>query len=1035
MTRALALVILVSCARPATPTTAPTASSSRADKDGEEALLVTPARIFPPTERSDIMAEAFEPDGSRRFVSQGMRLVERPDGSLDSAAEFFPPARAITATALPQRFGGGFLFVANTGGSAMLFGAATWTAPLSPVGRFDGEVDRLVAGFDRIYLLRKPSSAWIAIDPTTGREVGLGSLPPAPGYGAMAFADEWLGAVELPFLGVSATFDAGGTWHRLGIDHALLSAADGGVLVETAGRRQVLGPSGTLEPVEADSGRPGSAKRKVSLSGIRRPLGLRPLETAVLHGFPEPRGTALVAAGGNLLRVRLQDGAVVAETRDAYPGADVCDPVKISASAGFVCGEAAGATRIFAVEEPLSLRLVHSFAEPRKVAPNGRGSLVVRGGCSDGTAHEPVYCVLPGHAEPYLVARGSDTERVVALSDGRTAVIEPPRTGFSGTLTFAGPSTRGPTVRLRFPKPTDEALSVLLGQGFWLDALEQAESGKIRGFIAGASTFVGVRLDLSGELQLGEPEQSLDRAFLSGRYGLVVGRSGGARETTDGGFHWSDADLATEPDLKAERSFGATNGCTAVGCAFAGWLRVGWGSPERVKRAPAPEATSFQSPGGGRWSLECDADGRKSQPALPVRPENDERTVSPWNPFAEVAPPIRAASDTGFDVGSEAELYLYRAYVWGPPGDGWARQARWLVRVRDPYRVDGGVWSTAPSPVPWSRAEQAADVFGRSTSGPPSTFRLLSDPLRHVALLMVTLRGSMDLFLLEEGRAIVRLNTSGALGVVTGFAMAKNRVYVGALSENRSFRVYRVEASGLKLVDELPDVAARPEAPTLAPSLHGDALGLWVHSVHHYLYPFDPNRGALDSPIVVRANDLSRMPEPCNSGEDGYVVGDALSLEPSFDLTGKGGAGFRVGNGAEVRLVVSQSRVCVDGIAAQGGPLGSDGKDPASQTFGMLGSRGPGRGLGSGPGSERLGTRARGGIRLSGPSASGPGRGTEGAKGTPRPSSERTNDSDRASDSAAREKTSPKLSTQSTLRVPFVLNTPDGGRRSFGCFD
>jgi hypothetical protein len=352
----------------------------------------------------------------------------------------------------------------------------------------------------------------------------------------------------------------------------------------------------------------------------------------------------------------------------------------------------------------------------------------------------------------------------------------------------------------------------------------------------------------------------------------------------------------------------------------------------------------------------------------------------------------------GFDVGSEAELYLYRAYVWGPPGDGWERQARWQVRVRDPYGVDGGIWSTAPSPVPWPRADQAADVFGRSTTGPPSTFRLLSDPLHHVALLIVTLRGSMDLFLLEEGRAIVRIDTRGSPGVVTGFATAKSRVYVGALAENRAFRIFTVEAGGLTLLKELPDVTARPEPPSLAPSLHGDALGLWVHSVHHYLYPFDPGRGTLDRPIEVSAELLSRLPEPCTSGEDGYVVGDALSLEPTFDIGVD--HSVRLSNGAEARLVVSSSRVCVEGVVAPGGPAlgGDDARSPAP---------------------SRLGRVVRGGARPGTSGRAAPSRGE--ADGDPRRSS---------AGGAGR-----ALAPPAGPPVPLVVNFPDGSRESFRCRD
>jgi hypothetical protein len=917
-----ALALFAACSGSRAPAgaagAAPTVLRGTSQKSAKEPPLVTPSRVLPPTDR-ELLAEGFDSDGSRRFVSQTLRLVERPNGALEAATEYFPPARGVTATELPPRLGGGFLFVLNVGGSALLYRAPSWTGPLSAVTRLDSEVDRLIPGFDRLYVLRRSSTEWAAVDLVSGRELDLGSLPISAGYGSMAFADEWLAAVELPFTGVAATFDAGSTWHSVGVDHAMLSTSGGGIVLETGEQKRLLGANGTLEAVTKSELVQSRKPRKLGpRAGSDRPLGARPLETAVLHGFPEPGGTALVAAAGRLFRVRLVDGAVLDTTRSAYAGVTACDPVVLGGGAGFVCGEPAAATRIYAHVPPLSLSLVMELGEPRRVAQGARGGLVITGGCETGTASEPLYCILPPRGDPYLVAKGSDTERVVALSDGRAAVIEPPRYRFKGTLTLVGPGFRGTPIVLSVPKLRDEALAALVSQGFWLDSVEETADKKLRTFIAGAVSFLGVRVALDGKVELGETEQSLDRSFLSGRYALSVGRGGGARETTDGGFTWSDVDLPSEPELKPERSFGVPNGCTAVGCAFAGWLRIGWGSGDKRQVAPVPESTRFAPPGGGRWSLECQPDGRSSDLPLSVRPENDERTVSPWNPFGEVAPPTRASGDVGYDLGSEAELHLYRAYVWGPAGDAWARQARWQVRVRDPYRVDGGIWSTAPSPVPWARSEQAADVFGRSLTGPPSTFRLLTDPLRHVALLVVMLRGSVDLFLLEEGRSIAKLSTgTGALGVVTGFAIAGSRVYVGALADSRAFRVYRVEAGGLALVAELPDTTPRADPPTLAPSLHGDALGLWVHSTHHFLYPFDPTRGRVDSPIVVRANELGRMPAGCGTSEDGYVVGDALSLEPAFDFSDDS----RVGNGGEVRLVVAPDRVCTDGIAVPAAAL------------------------------------------------------------------------------------------------------------------
>jgi hypothetical protein len=139
---------------------------------------------------------------------------------------------------------------------------------------------------------------------------------------------------------------------------------------------------------------------------------------------------------------------------------------------------------------------------------------------------------------------------------------------------------------------------------------------------------------------------------------------------------------------------------------------------------------------------------------------------------------------------------------------------------------------------------------------------------------------------------------------------------VGAIGENQSLKVYRVEASTLSLIGEYQDLVPRADPPRLAPSTSGEGLGLWVRSGNFYLYPLDPRSGELDAPIEITADALGAMPRPCSDDEDGYVVGDALSVPPRIDLYG---VPFQAGNGIEVRLVVSQRDICVDGVSA---PIG-----------------------------------------------------------------------------------------------------------------
>lgn len=889
-----------------------------------------------------MVAEEVEPDGSRRYVAQGLRVVERPDGSLDAAETWLPSARNLRAVPLPPRLGGGFLFVAATGGSTLLYSAPSWTGALKPVVRLDGEVEQVLPGFDRIYVMLGRGSQWIALDPATGQSLDLGSLPRSAGYGAMAFADEWFGVVLTPFRGALATFDAGATWHPLGLAVAQATPLDGNVLLTTSGgpqgapntaKRFLLDSAGVLLPFDGGDAVPTAVMRaqtgraKPAAAANLRPLGPRPLETAVLHGFPTGDGSAFVAAGGMLARVRLADGAVMSRTLNAYSGVSSCQAVPFGNGAGFVCGEQGGGTSIHALVPPLSLRLVAAFSEPRRVASSGNGALVVSDGCALQREPGAGHCIFPRSGAPYEVpVVEPGVERIVALASGGFARLSPPRLGQPGSLAIVAKGAEK-RVTLELPKVGDKLALAIVRDGLWLDSFEEGPKGELRGWAVGGGGFCGVRVAKDGKVSVGPPQQYLDRAFLSGPFGLVLARAGAALESVDGGFEWSDAELPSEPEWKPQRTMGAAHGCTRLGCAFSGWLRVGWGMGPRGRLtvAPAPDSARVRQPAGNRWSLDCVATAESSRPALPLPEEPGEREPARPSPLAEVAPPSRPPSERYFDAGSEPEPRGFRAYAWGPPLEAWPKSARWVVKAVDPHSIDRGVWSTTASPVPWPSPESAADAFGQSASGPPASLRMVFDPRAHAGLFVANVRGSSDLFLVEEGKDVVKLKTVGATGVVSSFARAGRSSYVAALGENQTLRVYRVEASTLTLIGEYPDLVPRADLPRLAPSTSGEGLGLWLRAGSFYLYPLDPKTGALDAPIEITADALGAMPRPCNDDEDGYVVGDALTLAPRIDLYG---VPFQAGNGIEVRLVASASDVCVDGVTAPTGGTATRTRPP-----------------------------------------------------------------------------------------------------------
>ena len=180
------------------------------------------------------------------------------------------------------------------------------------------------------------------------------------------------------------------------------------------------------------------------------------------------------------------------------------------------------------------------------------------------------------------------------------AVIVPPRLGASGFLSLIDAAGKEQRVRLKLPKGVPGAS--LLDKGMWLDGFVERPSGGLAGWVVGSEPFAGVRVALDGEVTLSAPENGIDRALLSGSRAMLVGRTGRAIESTDGGFEWSDVDLPSEFDAGRELHDEARlQGCGEAGCSFGGFVRVGWkirGAASVLPVATLPAFTPLVQPGG-----------------------------------------------------------------------------------------------------------------------------------------------------------------------------------------------------------------------------------------------------------------------------------------------------------------------------------------------------------------------------------------------------------------------------------------------------
>lgn len=969
---------------------APTKEQGKAKKAPR---WVTPARMVVLPEGREASYQERDVDGSLRLIAYGLRMLEHPDGSLEVAEETIPDRLDVKPLELPARLGGGFIFY-SSGSRSLFWKSKTWLGKLEPAASFSADINWVTPGFDRIYLSAQGNNEILAVDPKTWKITDLGPLPPAPGYGTMAFAGEWVAAVESDVRGVLITLDAGASWRPLEINTppSPITAADDEIFINSYAGRLTLDASGDLEMVGRsgdDSAFKGAVKSALPAwadlqqgsdvevqERIERPLGDNALRVAALGGWPDTKDTAVVMAQGNVARVRLRDGKLVDINRGAYAGAAVCSGAQVGVGIGFICGDPAGRSVVYSVSPELDLTPVISFAEPRYIAASGTGGLVIRGGCksaSDGAADQATtYCIrsAKGKLREVRVRGDRGVERVVALKDGRVAVVVPPRLGAPGTLLLIAEDGGNKSYKLRF-KEMEPSTKTLLKKGLWLDGLSERvikrDDKKVRvlaGWVAGGGPFVGVQVDLDGKVAAGEiVSEDIDRSLLSGRFALAIGRGGLLRETIDGGFSWSEVAV---PPAFGDRSSpvprlgdpGGRNarGCSPVGCAFGNWLRVGWqGRPVEEadsKLADLPERVSLPSRNGSRWALDCtptgavSAAGAAALKAAPQRPAPaamagtmtftplpygygssmptaETLTSSSWSSFLGVTAPNKGKAELGFDFGNDSYETRLRAYVWGPRGKEWSRLARWVVRVEDPFSLSAPLWNTAVARPDWPDPVSAAMSFGQLTRwGGYSTWRFEAEPGGDAGLLVLNVRGTQTAYVLERDRAPLPIQGSAmwALNQVSGAVNVQGTWYFGSTINSQAFRIYRLDGDELAYFADFPMRPGRAsQGVQLVKSTRGDALGILTKvsplrgsESRWYIFPVDTQSRDAGEPLEISSEVLGANPRPCTSADEGWSIVSEPPVQPYLHLGGTGATGSRL----QAKMIADASGLCVEALAA-----------------------------------------------------------------------------------------------------------------------
>ncbi|MFO0760635.1 MAG: hypothetical protein U0359_29425 [Byssovorax sp.] len=704
----------------------------------------TPSRLYPDlqSERGLVARE----DGDRRYLVDRMRVTVHDDGSIERATERLPPG-SITSVALPSRLGGGFLFHANNAGGTQIWRAPGWLAKLVPLAQLSTVASDIIPGFDRLYIRFQNNSRMSALSPETGELLPLGPLPLAASYGQLAFADGWRAVVDTDLRGPLTTFDAGGTWRPVGVSEraTAVGIVNGDPTVMTSAGRYQIDARG-LVTFRSDGPREVDALLAELAASSRAPgpLGKRPLRAALEDGWPDSPTSAVVARGGSLARVSLENGAVLAHNDEAYPDRRApCHAIRLGKGFGFVCGERDADTAVYDFVPPLGMRPILRFSRPRFVAASGNGALVIRGKCSDDGAADGEarsYCVrnAEGGLREIRVKGDLGVERVVALSDGRVAVLIPPRSGSPGQITLLDGSAAS-SVALKLPEGPKSVVREL-GRGMWLDGFEERDKGVLSGWVEAGGPVIGVRIALDGKVTAGPLRDDNGGALLSGRFGLSFGDSGHAAETTDGGQHWEVFDLPERDD--ETRSGTSTRGCGPAGCVLGGWLRVGWGKPavaDDLRPVDSPSAPYLPLKVAQTLWFSCELSpsasassgpaGKATAPAKPPPPRPGARpglhgagpvgpvTPAGWLAFRGVPGPTLANDDIGFDHGPYADTVMLRAYAWGKRGADWTRNGHWLVRFDDRFDPSGAVRSSAVTAALWPDENAAAEAVGNGGYG------------------------------------------------------------------------------------------------------------------------------------------------------------------------------------------------------------------------------------------------------------------------------------------------------------------------------
>lgn len=513
---------------------------------------------------------------------------------------------------LPKRFGGGFLFWTKDD----VFRADSFTGPLRPITHVPGVVSNISFAPKFILVHTENGERW-AVGPDGARvaiePIGVVDIEGLEDGRAIAMNDQ--GAIFTSVDGgahwTDATSNVKSSPRQVSVlddDVWLIESGNGGPTsgahrLEPDGRLSFYDAAPTEKTVEV---RPTDARWR----GTEKPL------RAVFHrGASIDESTAIVASGGDLVKVDVSTGEVVGILPGHLPPNATCEAVPVTNDVLFACQSHTGrlgSSTAFVVSHTLGSEapvIEQQFAEAARFFASDDGGLAFEGPCAAGATPAPTATNLPVVCVRQPSGTWQEHDLSMFASDAGTP------TPALSVARFV-PRADGRAVAITLD-PTPAILDLRTGSmtpiqagGRDLGLHARGHGRKYYGTVVvdGGWTFTAQNALRAWDRQGHPIEVSEDGRLTVSPWDLQIEAAGanGIGKSKDGRMYQSLDHGATWTEVAPPPSGGGAvepRACSSAGCDLGGFYRVGWAArppqaiaartvarpPPEVRREPAIE--------------------------------------------------------------------------------------------------------------------------------------------------------------------------------------------------------------------------------------------------------------------------------------------------------------------------------------------------------------------------------------------------------------------------------------------------------------